>query len=216
MFSFELTYSQVNIYATLKDIGGYTIAELRLLSHSKVVSQKTFYCSEVGKEGWFKYDNLDITSIDNSINTLVTVNNDKLKLISVNKLNTQHILLTKTKSIISDVVNNVSTKRLFWLIFGDSMAGTKTQFILPHINSLIGNSGAIGTGNYLGVTLTSGNYTTFQDYTLFPFTMYKLTASNNLIYGLSGVAAKGNVWKIYYINNGASFKVQIDGVDMFL
>jgi hypothetical protein len=93
------------------------------------------------------------------------------------------------------------------------MAATKSKFILPHLDNTIGTAGVFGSGNWLGITNNAGTTETIQDYTLYPFTMKKIASGNSYGYGVFGGNAIADVWKVYYINNGASFKIQIDAVD---
>lgn len=58
---------------------GYTIAQLRTLTDSKVNTIGLFYCIDNGKEGWWKYDSTDTTSTDNLGTILVTSTGKRLK-----------------------------------------------------------------------------------------------------------------------------------------
>jgi hypothetical protein len=120
--------------------------------------------------------------------------------------------LLTLKANITKVVNSTVAK-VIWAPFGDSMAQTKSQFLFPYISKYIGQAGVIGFGNYRGVTINSGTTTTEQDYTLFPFTMTKILSGNFGVFGLTSLNPTADKWKVYYINNGATFKVQIDDID---
>lgn len=58
---------------------GYSISELRTLSNYKVLNTSVFYCNESGKEGFWKYDSSDNSSVDNVGTCLVTNSGKRLK-----------------------------------------------------------------------------------------------------------------------------------------
>lgn len=58
---------------------GYSISELRGLSNSVLAATQIFYCSETGKEGFWKYDASDNSSTDNLGTILVTGGGKRLK-----------------------------------------------------------------------------------------------------------------------------------------
>lgn len=83
-------FNSMNNAINSKIDGGYSLNELRLLSDSQLTLTKTFYCNEAGKEGMWKYDSSDITSLDNTGTTIVTATNKRLKRI----INDSTILIT--------------------------------------------------------------------------------------------------------------------------
>ena len=124
-------------------------------------------------------------------------------------------LLTSLKSKLQNVINNNSTDKIFWAVFGDSMAGTKTKFLLPHFAQMIGQTGAVGTGNYNGVTNNGGGVVgSEQNYNVYPFSYTTIQQGNFLEVGYAGVNANANTYKVYYINNGARITIKLDGVDV--
>jgi len=56
---------------------GFTISQLRLLSDSEVTTTQLFYCSEAGKEGFWKYNPSNTTGTDNLGTLLVTTTGGK-------------------------------------------------------------------------------------------------------------------------------------------
>lgn len=58
---------------------GYSLSELRTLSNDKINTTNLFYCSENGKEGFWKYDSTDTSSADNLGTILVTGGGKRLK-----------------------------------------------------------------------------------------------------------------------------------------
>lgn len=120
--------------------------------------------------------------------------------------------LIHTKNILSKIVSPVDANPYFlnWAVFGDSMAGSKSMFVLPHISNVIGQSGAFGSGNFNGVT-KSGLMSAFLDSNVFPFEMTLLNSNQSFSFGLNGVDAYADIIKVFYINNGSTFSVTIDG-----
>jgi hypothetical protein len=72
-------FNQLNDSINSKIDGGYSLSQLRLLSETDLTKTKTFYCNEVGKEGFWKYDSTDIISVDNTGTTIVTIGGKRLK-----------------------------------------------------------------------------------------------------------------------------------------
>ncbi|MBB6005045.1 right-handed parallel beta-helix repeat-containing protein [Arcicella rosea] len=58
---------------------GFTISQLRLLSDSEVTTTQLFYCSEAGKEGFWKYNPSNTTGTDNVGTLLVTTGGKRLE-----------------------------------------------------------------------------------------------------------------------------------------
>lgn len=184
----------------------YSIAKLRQLRPSANDSS-TVYCNVENYE-LYVIDDSDSTTPDDGENVIVTANSKRLKRATTSNE------LPSLKAKLQAVVNNVTTDKVFWMAFGDSMAGSKTQFIFPYLSQMIGQAGAVGSGNYNGVTFSAGTAGTEQNYNIYPFTYTTIAQGNYAQYGLSGVNATANTWKIYYINNGAKINIKVDGVDV--
>lgn len=120
--------------------------------------------------------------------------------------------LVKLKKDLQNIVNNVATKQIKWLVFGDSMAGTKTKHIFNNLNSLVGTVGAVNGGNFGGITTNGGTITSVQDYNVFPFSFTQISSGNFVTLGIGGVTAIWNFGKIYLLNNGATYTVKINNV----
>ncbi|MDI9874964.1 glycosyl hydrolase family 28-related protein [Flectobacillus rivi] len=74
LLSNKADFTQVN-----KSFTGYSISELRALSDSRFSFIRTFFCNEVGKEGSWRYDPADNTSLDNSGTIIVTNSGKRIK-----------------------------------------------------------------------------------------------------------------------------------------
>lgn len=184
----------------------YNISKLRQLKPT-ITDSSTVYCNTENYE-LYAIDDSDTTTPDDSENTIVTANGKRLKKAVTNNE------LPSLKAKLQAVVNNSTTDKVFWTAFGDSMAGSKTQFIFPHLSQMIGQAGAVGSGNYNGVTFSGGTVGTEQNYNVYPFTYTAISQGSYAQYGLNGVNATANTWKIYYVNNGAKINVKIDDIDV--
>ena len=54
-------FNTLNNAINSKIDGGFSITQLRQLSDNDLISTKLFYCNEVGKEGFWKYDSTDVS-----------------------------------------------------------------------------------------------------------------------------------------------------------
>ena len=112
---------------------------------------------------------------------------------------------------------NVGAAQVKWLTFGDSYAQKIWKQTSGLANRAFGGfAGAILIGN-LGVTANTTVGTVTNNATDFANWVTGLTetysAGSSRLYGIGGAGFVCDTIKVYWINAGGSFKIQVDGVD---
>lgn len=174
-FLSAIEFNQLNDSINSKIDGGFSLSELRSLSTTNVTKTKIFYCSEVGKEGFWKYDSSDITSVDDGIFVIVTSGGKRLKSINnyyVNNIYFQPSGSSKMNSTSFIDFGNNSTTFLKLLTTngnlmlqsggtfsdnGDKLQVSGDAYLSGKLKLGVGSNKAIGSGTLSGGTVTISN-----------------------------------------------------------
>jgi hypothetical protein len=106
---------------------------------------------------------------------------------------------------------------LRWLSFGDSVADKKFAAVEDDLIRQLGFRGASGLGGAVRSITINANTGTITDNTTDPLWVTGETAALGTgatrTYGMSGTTALCDTIKVYWLNVGGTFKIQVDGAD---